>query len=92
MLFEDHDRSAAATARLSPVASAKVSEAAKKKAASRHTADGHPVHSFRTLLQDLATLARNIVRIGDAPSSVMLTRPTKLQQEIFNTLAIPIAA
>jgi hypothetical protein len=50
------------------------------------------VHSFRTLLQDLATLARNIVRIGDAPTTVMLTRPTKLQQEIFNKLAIPVAA
>jgi hypothetical protein len=92
MLFEDHDRSAAAAARTSPVAAAKVSEAAKKKAATRRTIDGAPVHSFRTLLQDLATLARNVVRIGEAPTTVMLTRPTKLQQEIFDTLAIPTAA
>jgi hypothetical protein len=92
MLFDDHDRGGATGARTSPVAPAEVSVAAKHKAASRHTADGYPVHSFRTLLQDLATLARNIVRIGDAPTTVMLTRPTKLQQEIFNKLAIPVAA
>ncbi|GAC1342472.1 MAG: IS1634 family transposase [Bradyrhizobium sp.] len=92
MLFDDHDHSAAAAARTSPVAPAKVSAAARKKAASRKTADGYPVHSFRTLLQDLATLARNIVRIGDAPPTIMLTRPTKLQQVIFDKLAIPLAA
>ena len=65
LLFDDHDRSAAAAAaaRTSPVAPAQVSPAAKNKAASRQTADGHPVHSFRTLLQDLATLTRNVVRI-----------------------------
>ena len=92
MLFDDHDRGAAAAGRSSPVAPAQVSAAAKKKAASRHTTDGYPVHSFRTLLQDLATLARNVVRIGEAPTTVMLTRPTKLQQEVFDKLAIPIAA
>jgi hypothetical protein len=92
MLFDDHDRRAAAAARTSPVAAAKVSTAAKRKAASRTTADGHKVHSFRTLLQDLATLARNRVRIGDAPPAVVLTSPTKLQQAIFRKLAIPLAA
>jgi hypothetical protein len=91
MLFDDHDRRAAAAARTSPVAPAKVSAVTKNKAASRRTADGYPVHSFRTLLQDLATLARNVVRIGDARSTVVLTRPTNLQQAIFNKLAIPIA-
>jgi hypothetical protein len=59
MLFDDHDRRAAAAARTSPAAAAKVSVVAKRKAASRMTADGHKVHSFRILLQDLATLARN---------------------------------
>ena len=92
MLFEDHDRRAAAAARTSPVAAAKVSEAAKKKADTRRTIGGAPVHSFRTLLQDLATLARNVVRIGEAPTTVMLTRPTKLQQEILDKLAIPLTA
>jgi hypothetical protein len=42
----------------------------------RREPDGRPVHSFRTLLQDLTTLAHNTVCIGDAPFTVMLTSPT----------------
>jgi hypothetical protein len=91
LLFDDHERDAAAGARISPVAPAKVSVAARKKAASRRTVEGHPVHSFRTLLQDLATLARNVVHIGDAPPTVMLTRATHIQQAIFNKLGISVA-
>jgi Transposase DDE domain len=92
LLFDDHDREAAASARTSPVAPAGVSPAAKAKIASRSTADGRPVHSFRTLLQDLATLARNMVRLGDAPLAAMLTSPTAIQQTVFDMLAIPLAA
>jgi hypothetical protein len=90
LLFDDHDRAAATAARTSPVAPARVSSAAKAKAASRRSPDGHPVHSFRTLLQDLATLARNVVRLGDAPPIPMLTSPTTLQQAVFDTLAVPL--
>ena len=50
-----------------------------------------PVHSFRTLLQDLATLTRNIVRIGQDAPAAMLASPTPLQQDVFNRLGIPIA-
>ncbi|MGH7015405.1 MAG: IS1634 family transposase [Stellaceae bacterium] len=88
LLFDDHDRAAARAARTSPVAPAQVSVAAKAKAASRHTADSRPVHSFRTLLQDLATLARNSVRLGDAPLIAMITSPTAIQQTVFDILAI----
>jgi Transposase DDE domain len=90
LLFDDHDRAAATAARTSPVAPARVSSAAKAKAASRRSPDGHPAHSFRTLLQDLATLARNVVRLGDAPPIPMLTSPTALQQAVFDTLAVPL--
>lgn len=90
LLLDDHDRTAATAARTSPVAPARVSSAAKAKAASRRSPDGHPVHSFRTLLQDLATLARNVVRLGDAPPIPMLTSPTTLQQAVFDTLAVPL--
>jgi len=90
LLFDDHDRAATTAARTSPVAPARVSSAAKAKAASRRSPDGHPVHSFRTLLQDLATLARNVVRLGDAPPIPMLTSPTTLQQAVFDTLAVPL--
>jgi len=53
LLFDDHDRPAAAAARPSPVAAAKVSPAAQSKTARKRTAEGHPVHSFRSLLHDL---------------------------------------
>ncbi len=88
LLFDDHDRNG--TERTSPVAPAKVSDAARRKAASRQTDDGHPVHSLRTLIQDLGTLARNIVRVGDAPPFAMLTTPTALQQAALNALAVPL--
>ena len=88
MLFDDHDKENARKGRSSPVAPAKVSAAAKAKAASRKTGDGYPVHSFRTLLQDLATLTRNTVRLGDAPPAVMLASATPIQQEVFNKLEV----
>ena len=91
MLFEDHDKDSAAKGRTSPVAPAQVSAAAKAKAASRKTADGQPVHSFRTLLQDLATLTRNTVRFGDAPPVTMLAKPTAMQQGVFERLRVPLA-
>ena len=91
MLFEDHDKQSAAERRSSPVAPATVSAAAKAKAASRKTAEGQPVHSFRTLLQDLGTLTRNTVRFGDAPPVTMLASPTPIQREAFANLEVPLA-
>ncbi len=90
LLFDDHDKDNAGKARASPVAPARASAAAKAKAASRKTADGHPVHSFRTLLQDLATLTRNTVRLGDAPPADLLASPTPIQQEVFDKLEVPL--
>src|SRR5512144_2328105 len=91
LLFEDHDRKAAAAARPSPVAAAEVSPAAHAKARTRKTDDGAPVHSFRTLLADLATLTRNTVRFGDKLPITVLSRPTPPQQRAFDHLGITIA-
>ena len=90
LLFEDHDRAAAAMARPSPVAAARVSPAAAAKAAKRRTAEGQPVHSWRSVLQDLATLTRNTVRLGDAPPLTLLTRPTPLHQDTFHKLGLAL--
>ena len=90
LLFDDHDKDNARKGLSSPVAPAKVSAAAKAKAASRKTADGLPVHSFRTLLQDLATLTRNTVRLGDAPPANLLASPTPIQQQVFAKLEVPL--
>jgi hypothetical protein len=90
MLFDDHDRAAGEALRSSPVAKAKPSPAAKRKVNKKHTDDGLPVHSFRTLLADLATLTRNIVKCGNAPEMALLARPTEIQQRAFDLLGIKL--
>jgi hypothetical protein len=88
MLFDDHDRAAAEAARASPVAKAQPSPAATRKATTKHTDDGLPVHSFRTLLADLATLTRNTVRFGRAASFPVLARPTEIQRRALDLLGL----
>jgi hypothetical protein len=86
VLFDDHDRAAGEALRSSPVAKAEPSPAAKRKAKKKLTDDGLPVHSFRTLLDDLATLTRNTVTCGKAPEMALLARPTEIQQRAFDLL------
>ena len=88
MLFSDHDKQDADGQRASPVAAARVSPAARAKAATKRTADGQPVHSFATLLADLANLTRNTVRFGDALPVTVLSRPTTVQQTAFQLLGL----
>jgi hypothetical protein len=88
ILFDDHDRPAAQAQRTSPVAKARVSPAAARKAETKRTEDGLPVHSFRSLLADLATLTRNQVRFGGGDSFIMLATPTQLQQRAFDLLGL----
>jgi hypothetical protein len=90
MLFDDHDHAAGEALRSSPVAKAEPSPAAKRKAKKKHTDDGLPVHSFRTLLADLATLTRNTVKCGKAPEMALLARPTEIQQRAFDLLDIKL--
>lgn len=90
ILFDDTDKEAAEAMRGSVVAAAKRSPAAVKKQATRLTPDGLPVHSFRSLLADLATLARNTIVTAITPHLplTILTRPTQLQQRAFDLLGI----
>jgi hypothetical protein len=96
LLFEDHDRAAAEAQRSSPVAKATPSPAAKRKAASKQTepADGTtlPVHSFRTLLSDLATLTRNMICFGGQKLSIVTTNPTELQRRALELIGADLAA
>ena len=90
ILFDDHDRAAAAAERELIVAPAKRSPAAMRKATSRRTDDGMPVHSFRSLLADLATLALNKVSL---PSNQkyrfdLPTEPTPLQARALELLGV----
>ena len=92
ILFDDHDRATAEKQRRSPVSKATVSPAARRKAARKRTDDGHPVHSFRSLLADLATVTRNTVRFGANLIATILATPTPFQQHAFDLLGISPAA
>jgi len=87
LLFDDEDPEAAQAQRASVVAPAQRSPAAQQKAASKQTADGLPVHSFRSLLADLATLTRNRVRIGEQAFD-MLATPTAVQERALGLLQV----
>jgi len=88
MLFDDHDRAAGEALRPSPVAKAQPSPAAKRKAKTKRADDGLPVHSFRSLLADLATLTRNTVRFGQAATFPLLATPTQIQRRALDLLGL----
>jgi hypothetical protein len=88
ILFDDHDRETAAAQRASPVAKAQVSPAAKRKAALKRTDDDFPVHSFRSLLADLASLTQNTVRFGRGRAMTLLATPTPLQHRALELLDV----
>src|ERR1700761_1247145 len=92
MLFDDTDPEAAEARRLSVVAPAQQSKAAIKKQTTGMTPDGLPVHSFRTLLADLATLARNTIITAITPlyPLTVVTRPTPVQQKAFDLLGLTV--
>lgn len=96
MLFDDHDKPAAAAERTSPVAKATVSPAARRKAAQQYTVtdsgERHAVHSFRTLLADLATLTRNTVCFGGPSVLTVLAKPTVVQRRALALLGVNIQA
>ena len=91
ILFDDHDRAAAE--RTSIVAPAERSPAARRKIATRRTDDGLPVHSFRSLLDDLATLCLNKLSLPSNPNYrfSMPTASTPLQARALELLGVKIA-
>jgi hypothetical protein len=90
MLFDDEYLDEASASRASPVLKAERSMHAKAKDASKTADDELPLHSFRTLLQDLATLAYNITHTSLNPEAkiVLTTRPTPLQHKAFSLLGL----
>jgi transposase len=92
LLFDDHDKPQARIIRASVVAPAQRSAAALRKAATQKTNDGFPVHSFQTLLGDMATIAKNRIQPTDRkiPAFDMLTTPTALQQRALQLLGVTL--
>ena len=90
ILFDDHDKAAAHAARSSIVAKAERSDAADRKAATKRTHDGLPVHSFRSLLADLATVTRNTMAMVQSPHATFVLYPklTPVQDRAFQLLGV----
>ncbi len=90
LMFTDEDQAAKTTR--DPVAPAQRSRAAKRKASRQQQDDGTPIHSFQTLLAELATVTRNTCRVphteGEAstfPVLTILNAPQKRAYELIET-------
>lgn len=88
LMFADTDQTAKATR--DPVAPAQRSDAARDKVARRVLGDGTPVHSFSTLMADLATIVRNTCRTpgagADAPTFDIATTPSPQQRQALDLI------
>ena len=88
LLFADEEQQA--KQHRDPVAAATRSAQAMVKVRSKQLPDGSPVHSFQSLLGNLATIVRNTCRSRDAeagtPTFTMDTQPTSAQQKAFQLL------
>jgi Transposase DDE domain len=90
LLFTDDDKPAAQAARQSPVAPAARSPKALAKAAAKRTGDELPVHSFASLLTDLATICLNTITPADPalPGFQLVTTPTAVQRHALDLLGV----
>jgi len=89
ILFDDDDKPGGEALRESIVAPAQRSQKAVRKARTKRTEEGMPVHSFQTLLKDLRTITKNkVMMVGE--SFEQITSPTQLQQRAFDLLQIPL--
>ena len=90
MLFDDEYLDEASSSRASPVAKAVRSDHARAKDKTRRADDGLALHSFHTLLKDLATLTLNVARTGANPNAeiVITSRPTPIQAKAFELLGL----
>jgi transposase len=88
LLFEDEEL-AADRNRRDPVAPAEPSPSARQKKRERVTADGLPVHSFRTLLAHLGTRCRNTCVVAGDPTQTPfyeVTEAEALQDEAMRLI------
>ena len=93
MLYDDTEKEALMATRPSPVTKAPRSNAARAKAASHTTPDGLTVHSFQSLIADLATLCLNTIVTAANPRYpiTLTTRPTPIQAKAFELLDVRVS-
>lgn len=90
VLFEDEDLDSDRWER-DPVAKAQPSETVSRKKRSKQTAGGWPVHSFASLIADLATRCRNTCRAGKGKTAIRFDQVTELtlfQKHVFSLLGL----
>ena len=93
LLFND-ETLASDRKRRDPVAPAEPSTAAKHKKATRITANGMPIHSFKTLITEMGTRCRHRCRVKSDPACPPIfqdTDPTPLQARALElTRLLPV--
>ena len=92
LLFQDEEM-AASSQISSVVAPAQRSKKALAKAATKRTEENLPVHSFATLLQDLATIVKNKIQSHLSGANLTfekITQPTPMQQKAFDLLGVSL--
>ena len=67
-------------------------QAAKRKALTKQTSEGMKVHSFQTLLGDLATIVKNRIQPKNKKITAfdILTHPTVIQQRALDLLRVTL--
>jgi transposase len=92
MLFDEDDPMGALSKRSSVVAPAQRSFSAETKAQRKRTKDNLPVHSFQTLLKDLATIVKDRVqpKLADSPAFDKVTIPTPVQRQALQLLSVKV--
>jgi len=94
ILFEDDELERARRQR-DPIRPAAPTASATRKKATHTTPEGLPVHSFETLLAELASRGRNTYRLKSNDSSLTFTQvpdPTPIQRRAYELLGLlPVA-
>jgi transposase len=90
VLFQDEELDAARWSR-DPVAKALPSKTVQQKKRTKRTPDGWPVHSFQSLMDELATRCKNTCRVGQGKEAMhftTLTEPTQFQRYVLELLGL----
>lgn len=92
LLFQDDEPEEGEALRNSIVAPAQRSPKAMRKARTKRNDEGQPVHSFQTLLEDLATIViqRCQPNHPEMPFFEKTTIPTSLQQHALELLRVKL--
>jgi transposase len=93
LLFDDEKVTEQPEEQSSVVAPSKRSKKARESAATKKTSEKLPVHSFRTLMADLATIVKNKFQSNGLEASLTfekITQPTSLQQKAIDLLEVSL--